>query len=281
LPVILVVDGNWYFDFVQMIMHGRQAKMASELGDAFFPPSLIVGVGYPDDEGKVSNAVRRCYDFHDRWEMSGVVGRWRRDGIKALAKTTGEPELELRTGGYDRFMALLRDELFPGLAACYPVDLSARHTLIGHSSGGLFVLRALFDPHTPFSRFVAISAGGGEEGAIERAEANYVATGKDLAADVFMCAGSNEIGGPYGAMNRFSSVMTRTAELFISRQWKSGHLEWEIMNKEDHGSIVPRAIAAGLRSVHRTHPNIPISSAEAAIATVLAHERAQLGAVTS
>jgi len=263
LPVILVVDGNWYFDFVQVIVHGPQARMAREADSEFFPPSFVVGVGYPEDEGQASNAARCCFDFQEAWEMNDLMGRVVRDQFTP----------DMRGGGYHRFMAFLRDELFPVLATGYPTDPSARHTLIGHSYGGLFTLRAVYDPQTPFSRFVAISAAGGEEGVIERAESVYANTQKDLDADVFICAGSEEIAGPPGAMCRYSSVMTRTAESFTLRQWKSGRLEWEIMNKENHPSILPRAISAGLRSVHRARPDARTSAHERSCAALLADQR--------
>lgn len=256
LSVVLVLDGNLHFDLVQAIVHGRQATAVSELGLTFMPPSIVVGVGYPKDEGFLANIVRRGFDFHDPWDMEDLIGRQQREGVKAMARARGEPELEMRAGGYDGFMAFLRDDLLPALEMNYPVDLKARHTLVGHSSGGLFALRALFDARSPFSRLVAISPGGGELGAIEKAEAAYAAANTDLVADVFVCAGAAEIEGIYGGTARFASIMARTAELFTLRQWPGGRLVWEIMNNEDHMSILPRAIAAGLRSVHASRPKV-------------------------
>jgi predicted alpha/beta superfamily hydrolase len=259
LPVVLVLDGNTHFDVVQAIVNGLQAEVMSGLGLGFMPPSIVVGVGYPRSEGFLKTLVRRGFDFHDPWDMEDTLGRLQRETIKAMAKARGEPELEMRAGGYEGFMAFLRDDLLPALAEHYPVDLKARHTLIGHSSGGLFTLRALFDPKSAFSRYVSISAGGGELGAIERAEAAYAQTHTDLLADVFVCAGSAEIEGIQGATTRFASIMARTAELFTLRQWPSGRLVWEIMNNEDHNSIMPRSVAAALRSVHGTRPGVGVA----------------------
>lgn len=263
LPIILVVDGKYHFDLVRTLVHGRYAGLGSLL-----PPSIVVGVGYPADEGLASNIARRSYDFHDPWDMTDALGAGQKVALERLKLVEGRPSVELRAGGYGRFMAFLRDELLPRLAEGYPVDRTVRHTLVGHSSGGHFAVRAVFDPESPFSRYVAISPGGGAEGAIQRAITEYAATHQDLTADVFMCAGSAEIGGTYGAMTRFASDMARTAELCALKQWPSLRLSWEIMDKEDHGSIVARGFAAGLRFVHRVRPGVhdeEIGKAQAAM----------------
>lgn len=254
LPAVLVVDGNYFFDTVQVAVNGLFAEAAGSVGLRFMPASIVVGVGYPKSEGTLSTVVRRHYDFHDPWDMEDALGRLMSDTFKAYAASEGLPELEVRAGGYEGFMAFLRDELLPALAEHYPIDLEARHTLIGVASGGYFVLRALYDPKSPFSRYVAISAAGGAPGAIERAEAAYAADHADLAADVFLCVGTAEIDGIHGATSQFASTMARAAEQFTLRQWPSGGLTWETMNNEDHHSIVPRAVGAGLRSVHGTRP---------------------------
>jgi predicted alpha/beta superfamily hydrolase len=256
LPVVLVVDGNYFFDIVQVAVNGLLAEVSGGLGLGFMPPSIVVGVGYPKSEGTLSTVVRRNYDFYDPWDMEDALGRLVRETYGAYAAAEGRPELEVRAGGYEGFMAFLRDDLLPALAEHYPIDLKARHTLIGHSSGGYFALRALYDPTSPFSRYIASSAGGGAPGAIEQAEAAYAADHTDLAADVFISAGTHEVHGTHGATTRFASTMARAAEQFTLRQWPSGRLTWELMNNEDHYSIMPRAVCAGLRSVHGTRPAV-------------------------
>ncbi len=256
LPVVLVVDGNYFFDVVQAAVNGRFAEELGSLGRNFMPPSIVVGVGYPKSEGMLSTVVRRHYDFYDPWDMEDALGRLVSETYKAYAVALNQPEMEVRAGGYETFMAFLRDDLLPALAEHYPIDLKARHALIGASSGGYFALSALYDPKSPFSRYVAISAAGGAPGALEKAEAAYAADHTDLAADVFLCVGTAEINGLHGATSQFASTMARAAEQFTLRQWPSGRLTWETMNDEDHHSIVPRAVAAGLRSVHGTRPAV-------------------------
>ena len=257
LPIVLVVDGHYFFDSVHVAVNGLFAEAASSTGRSFMPASIVVGVGYPKSEGTLSTVVRRNYDFYDPWDMENdPLGRFVSEYYKAFAVAEGQPDVKVRAGGYEGFMGFLRDDLLPALAEHYPIDLEARHTLIGHSSGGYFVLRALYDPTSPFSRYIASSAAGGAPGAIEKAEAAYAADHTDLDADVFLCVGTAEADGVHGATSRFASNMARTAEQFTYRQWPSGRLTWETMNNEDHHSIVSRAIAAGLRSVHGARSTI-------------------------
>jgi predicted alpha/beta superfamily hydrolase len=169
----------------------------------------------------------------------------------------GKPELELHAVGFDRFLAFLRDELVPSLSARYPVDLEARHTLVGDSSGGPFVLRALYDARSPCSRYICISPGfGSAPGSIVQAEADYAASHGDLDADVFVCCGATEPDGAAYALTRIGAGVIWTAEQFAIRNWPSARLGWEIMNHQDHASVTPRAVAAGLRFVHQIQPGV-------------------------
>lgn len=252
-PVILVTDANLFFDVVQPIVHGELAKQVGLL-----PPSIVVGVGYPADEGNASFYARRNFDFHGQWDMTDTPGQMLHRIFGMLKAAEGKPTLEIHAGGYGRFMAFLRDELLPALAGRFPIDLAARHTLIGDSSGGHFVLRALYDVTSPFRRYVCISPSfGAGGGAIQKAEAEYAAAHSDLDVDVFLCCGSVEVDeNMMSAVWRFGSGITWIAEQFALRQWPGARVHWEVMNNEDHQSITPRAIAAGLRSVHGVRPGV-------------------------
>jgi len=75
--------------------------------------------------------------------------------------------------------------------------------------------------------------------------------------DLFVCCGRVEIDqSQFTAMCRFGSGVVWVAEQFAIRQWPSARIDWEIMNHEDHASIPLRAVAAGLRSVHRRRPGV-------------------------
>ncbi|MBK6296945.1 MAG: alpha/beta hydrolase [Sphingomonadales bacterium] len=273
LPVILVLDGNLIFDLVQAIAHGRFTEAAGPL-----PPAIIVGVGYPAREGFSTYYARRNFDFHGPWEMTDPLGLQLKGLFTSLRNAEGSSghATEILAGGYSAFLSFLRDDLLPDLAAHYPIDLDGNHTLIGDSSGGHFALRALFDPKSPFSKYIAISPSlGTAPGEIEAAEAAFAATHSDLEADVFVCAGSAEVDESVPiALCRFGSAPIWAAEQFAIRNWPSARLTWEIMNNENHTSIAPRAIATGLRAVHNLRPGI--NNAQLAAATAAA-QRSLLG----
>jgi uncharacterized protein len=166
--------------------------------------------------------------------------------------------------------------LLPSLATRYRIDQDARHTLIGDSSGGHFVLRALYDPTSPFRRYVAISPSVGcAPGTVQQAEAAYAATHDDLDVDLFVCCGKVEVDqSSMMAFCRFGSGVTWIAEQFAIRGWPNAKVQWEIMNNEDHVSIAPRAIAAGLRSVFRVRPGVHDAEIAREMAARLAAMRA-------
>ena len=252
-PVILVTDGNLLFDIVQTAVHGRISKSVSLL-----PEVILIGVGYPDDEGFAGFYARRNYDFHDAWEMTDPLGLMLHQIFDTMKQQEGKPELTMHAGGAVSFTNFLRDELLPGLATHYPIDLKARHTLIGDSSGGHYVLRTLYDSDSPFSRYVCISPGFGSAlDSIKEREAAYAASHDDLDVDLFLCCGAVEVDdGAAGGLCRFGSGVTWVAEQMAVRNWPSARVHWEIMNLEDHGSIPARAISAGLRSVFRLRPGV-------------------------
>jgi predicted alpha/beta superfamily hydrolase len=253
LPLILAVDGNLIFDVLRSVVHGDLATVAR-----CFPPSLVVGVGYPQDEGFASFYGRRTFDFHDPWPMDDPMGVRLTEIFRSLCAAEGRSDLTIRAGGYAHFMRFLREGLLPALASRYPVDPAGRHTLLGHSGGGRFVLRALYDPSSPFRRYVALSPDlGADEAGLVAAEAAYASEHDDLDADAFTCAGEQEVGATADfAICRFGSGVMWTAERFAIRGWPSARLGWEIMSNEDHTSILPRGVSAGLRAVHRLRPGV-------------------------
>ncbi|MDP6810361.1 MAG: alpha/beta hydrolase-fold protein [Pseudomonadales bacterium] len=252
-PVILVTDGNLLFDIAQCVAHGRSQQLGSLL-----PPAILVGVGYPVDEGNASFYARRNYDFHDEWDMQDVLGQTLHGIFEGMKAAEGKTDLEMHAGGAPRFQQFLSDELLPALAEHYPIDLQGRHTLIGDSSGGHFVLRTLYDENSPFSRYVSISPGfGSANDSIKEREARFAANHDDLEVDLFLCSGAVEVDGDtVMGLCRFGSGITWVAEQFAIRNWTSANVHWEIMNEEDHASIAPRAISTGLRSVFLRRPGV-------------------------
>ena len=251
-PLVMALDGHILFDPTATALHGGSGFP----GSVTAPPSIVVGVGYPHDEGIVSMYGRRHFDFHGPWDMSDELGRDLDSAIAEVRALEGKPDYRVRAGGAEMFSSFLVDTVFPLLADRFPVDLAARHTLVGVSSGGHFVLRSLYDPNAPFSRYVCISgAFGTANGAIEKLEGAYAAKHDDMDVDLFICCGDIEVTEHrIHAMCRIGSGVLWIAEQFAIRGWKSARVTWEVMKGESHVSIVARAIATGLRTVHGHQP---------------------------
>ncbi|MBK6721006.1 MAG: hypothetical protein IPG62_14285 [Sphingomonadales bacterium] len=151
LPVILVLDGNLIFDLVQAIAHGRFTEAAGPL-----PPAIIVGVGYPAREGFSTYYARRNFDFHGPWEMTDPLGLQLKGLFTSLRNAEGSSghATEILAGGYSKFLSFLRDDLLPGLAAHYPIDLDGNHTLIGDSSGGILPFEPCLTPNRHFQNIL-------------------------------------------------------------------------------------------------------------------------------
>jgi hypothetical protein len=251
-PVIMALDGTGWIDPLRGILHDVG------LGATIAPPSMIVCVGHPPDEGMASAYARRHFEMHGPWEMTDPLGRGLIANLEALKALEKRPDIQLKAGGAERFSEFLRDELFPALAARFPVDPKGRHTLMGGSSGGHYVLRSLYDDRAPFRRYVCLSPGfGSNRGAIEALEAAYAARHDDMDVDLYISCTRVEIDqAPIMALCRFGSGVLWVVEQFTIRGWKNARVTWEIMNDEDHSSALPRGINTGLRAVHGTRPHV-------------------------
>jgi len=152
-PVLYMTDGNAVF---ATAVDALRAQSLYPRGTNV-EPGLIVAIGYPGDAPY--DSLRRS------WDLSPPPG-------KAYPPfREGGPEV--RTGGADRFLGFIEDDLKPWLASRYPVD-PARQTLFGHSFGGLFALYALFTHPGAFDAWVSASpAIYWEDGLIDRYRAGF------------------------------------------------------------------------------------------------------------
>jgi predicted alpha/beta superfamily hydrolase len=130
-PVLYVLDGNAYFgSFAQ----ARWVQEYLPVGKA-----IIVGVGYPGDEAW---DVRRLNDF-----TAPLLDPPPRQ-YRELAK--------YKSGARRQFLDFMTGGLRTEISRRYKVDPD-RHSLFGHSLGGLFALYALYERPEAFHSIVAAS----------------------------------------------------------------------------------------------------------------------------
>lgn len=129
-PVVYLLDANLYFDIMATTINKY-----SEVGLA--PAVILVGIGYKDFP--TMDSLRN------------------RDDTYPVAI----PEYEMRvSGGADKFLSFITNELIPQIDRSYKTDTSKR-VLMGHSLGGYFTVYALLQglsaQNRRFNSYIAAS----------------------------------------------------------------------------------------------------------------------------
>lgn len=129
-PVVYLLDANLYFDIIATVINKY-----SEVGLA--PNAILVGIGYKDFP--TMDSLRNRDDTYP----------------------TAIPEYEMSvSGGADKFLSFINNELIPHVDKEYKTDTS-RRVLMGHSLGGYFTVYALLQDllgkNGMFSSYIAAS----------------------------------------------------------------------------------------------------------------------------
>ena len=142
---------------------------------------------------------------------------------------------ENTTGGGRSFLGFLNDELLPYLGKNY--KLTNHSTLIGHSLGGLLTLSAYFEKDSKFDAFLSIdpSIWWGETAMQEKVRAPYETK--------LYLATANQ--GP-DKEERNKKRHEKIVNLI-----NSSHVRWEYFETQNHQSIPPYAMYAGLEYLNK------------------------------
>ena len=139
LSVVFVLDGGLYFPLV--------ASTATLLSLDAIPPILLVGVGYDLDPALSPGArtlqvqARRNRDYTPSFDEAFV-----KQMNDMYAQVGSTYPAYGRPGGADAFLAFLNEELKPFISQRYPNADTNDSSIVGHSFGGLFALRAVHSP---------------------------------------------------------------------------------------------------------------------------------------
>ncbi len=133
--VLYVLDGNTMF---------LTALEAVRLQKGLIP-TVVVGIGYPPLPEGTSVQDRRYYDYTPVTVTENLL------------HSASEPPVKPGgTGGQKEFLTFMDDTLKPEIARRFHVD-PARQAIFGHSLAGRFVLYALFNSPSSFSKYIAAS----------------------------------------------------------------------------------------------------------------------------
>jgi uncharacterized protein len=157
---------------------------------------------------------------------------------------------ELQTGGGDRFLDFIVEELTPFLAARFPIDADDR-ALAGSSFGATLALHALFTRPGSFARYLAISpALWWAKGHLIEQEERYATTHADLDAQLYLCVGeAEEAQAPEAKMVSELEAFARRLE---GRAYRSLSLSHEVLPGETHVSVFNAGISNGIRRLFGT-----------------------------
>ena len=243
LPVVYVLDPS--FNFQTVTAATAWLATASQLAGGDFPPTIVVGVGYPTDD------------------LSDIMARRARD----LTPTEGGapeglslPPFPLGLGGAARFLDALVGEVMPQVEATYPADQSDR-TLIGHSFGGLFAVFTIFRQPAAFRRYLVISPSlWWDDRVILRHEKAWGETHDNLPARVFVAVGRGEQAAGGGWKNegfpdeaiaalRQVDNCQEFCDRLDARHYPGLKLDCIVLEGEYHLTIAAAAITRGLISL--------------------------------
>lgn len=231
-PVLYVLDPDTFFGWVTDL--ARLATGLRAVGyptGSFVPPNLIVvGISYP-------TTVLR--------QPKLLVGLRTRD--QTPTKSPDDGMSGGISGGAEKFLRFVRDELMPYINRNYRTD-PEDSAIVGHSLGGLFTLYVLFHEPSSFRRYVASSPSlWWDKKVIFEHEREYASKHTELPAKLFLSVGgAEELEFPNA---HSTSNLKELAEILENRKYKG--LEWKshIFEGEGHLSVMGTAICKGISSV--------------------------------
>jgi predicted alpha/beta superfamily hydrolase len=162
-----------------------------------------------------------------------------------IAKGGYGKEAQKLSGGADRFLDFLNDELIPFMETEFRVSPQDR-TIVGISYGGLFSSYALISRPTLFQKLIIISPSlWWDRRFVFRTVNKKVATFKDIHAKVFFSAGSLEKGE--GKVADMGKDIKDFASEIESQHFPGFEAKVWIAPNEIHHSVFCGAASRGLR----------------------------------
>lgn len=241
---LYVLDANLFFG-TAVEMTRLMSQLYGEL-----PPLVVVGIAYDTTEPAVQGELR-ARDFTPTADA----------GFEARLETipnAPKPTLPAgrRLGRAPQFLDFLTKEVRPFIEKSYDVTQEGS-ALFGSSLGGLFVLHAMLERPSAFDAYISVSpAIWWDDGFLLRREAELAARRSDLDATLFMAVGSGEERPDIPALAPFKMVtnLRAFADRLSGRSYRSLDLATLVAEGESHTSVVPVALARGLRYLFARRP---------------------------
>ena len=219
-PVVYLTDPR--FGFGTAVESAR-----AHVIDGTIPPVIIVGIGYPGDQGYGRIMQIRSRDFSTVSDPE-VPGGW-----PAWAD-------QIEWGGADAFLEFNKNELIPYIEQNY--NTTSDRTYMGWSGGGHFGSYILFTEPDLFNRYLFVSAPFEwfHNGIAFDYEEKYANNNDSLDAKVLLIVGSKESESTVEANERMANILK-------NRNYKGLELTSQVFDDKKHYSVWPVAINYGLQ----------------------------------
>jgi len=242
-PVFYVLDANIMFGTMVDTVRALSRRPGGQ-------HALVIGVGYPAD---LEAGRERAFDLTPR---------------------LGSPAPVMAgTGGGEAFLKFIDRELKPDIARRYKID-PARESIFGHSFGGLFVLYSLVNNPGLFDDYIAASPSIWFENRLiakgnvrKRLSAKLDSTG--ATPRVLVTVGEYEQAAdidfpPPSLPGLLDRKQVENAQEFAQFLGPLNGVDarFELIAKEDHGTVIPVAISRATRFVFARGSNQVIATAK-------------------
>lgn len=221
----------------------RAFPMLANIGSIFEVPDpgkgemIIVGIGY-----KIRDVADwAAYRTRDLTPVNdpGLDEYFN----KLLNQTTGR-QFDVRSGGADKLLEFITNELIPFVESNYRVSSTDRY-LGGYSYGGLFTLYTMFSKPNLFAKYFAGSPSiDFGNGFLFDLENSFASSHKDIRAKLWMTAGGAEDSVTIANVKRMTITLR-------SRNYPGFSVESYVFPDETHQSSMPASLMRGFVVLNR------------------------------
>lgn len=207
-PVVYLMDSQWDFPLVKSI-YGQHYY------DGFIPEMIIVGVTW-----------------------GGIKPN--PDSLRARDYTPTNEKRMIQSGGADKFLSFMKDELFPFIEKNYKADNTGR-TLMGCSLGGLITVYAMLTHSEMFNGYAAASpAIGWDNEVLYQYEKIFAEKKLTNPVRLYMTVGDVERGRP---------VFERFADKLINRNHANTSIRSKVLENTGHSGTKSETYSRGLQFI--------------------------------
>lgn len=207
-PVVYLMDSQWDFPLVSCI-YGEQYF------DGFIPELIIVGVTW--------GGVNPNPDF-----------------LRARDYTPTNESRLVQSGGADKFLDFMNNELFPYIEQNYKVDKQNR-TLMGCSLGGLFTMYTMLTHSEMFSGYVAATpAIAWDNEVLYQYEKMFAPKVLKTPIRTFMTVGEVE---------KSKSIFNKFSNFIIEKKYPNVSIQSKVLENTGHSGTKAETYSRGLQYI--------------------------------